>query len=65
MLVTNLRISDLTSIGRRLDAEPRLIGFRREIGYWMLLGPAATAAPRQWRIPKAKPLGMPRLACAS
>jgi hypothetical protein len=65
MLLTNLRIAELTSIGRRLDAELRLIGFRREIGYWMLVGPAAAAAPRQWRIPKAKPLGMARLARAS
>jgi hypothetical protein len=62
MLLTNLGIADLRSLGSHLPRGPRLLGFRREIGYWMLLGAAAAAAPRSWRSPKARPLGMPALA---
>ena len=60
-LLTNLRISDLRALSSNLAGQPCLMGFREEVGYWMLLGPAATAAPQQWRSPKARPLGMPAL----
>jgi Glycosyltransferase like family len=62
MLVTNLRIADLRSIASRLPRAPRLLGFRREIGFWMLLGPAAGAVPQPWRAPKSIPVGCPALA---
>jgi hypothetical protein len=68
-LLTNLRIGDLrdlrsteTSAASRLGGDDRLLGFRREVGYWMLLGPAAAAAPQRWRSPRATPLGMPAAA---
>ena len=61
MLLTNLTLADIRSLATFLP-EPRLLGFRREIGYWMLLGAAASAVPRPWRLAKARPLGMPALA---
>lgn len=59
MLVTDLRIADLKALAPHLPAAPRVLGFRREIGLWILLGAAAGARPREWRSPKARPLGMP------
>ena len=41
MLLTNLRIADLGRWRRTCRSAPRLLGFRREIGLWMLLGAAA------------------------
>ncbi len=58
-LLTNLGIADLRSLRSHLPLGPRLLGFRREIGYWLLLGPAAATAPHSWRSPRATPLGMP------
>lgn len=55
ILLTNLRISELRSLASRLPREPRLLGFRREVGWWMLLGPAAGALPQQWRSPQSTP----------
>jgi Glycosyltransferase like family len=62
LLLTNLRLADLKLLAAELPRASRLLGFRREIGYWMLIGAAATAVPRQWRLPNARPLGMPALA---
>ena len=63
LLLTNLRRADLR--GARPAAtgpSPAVLGFRREIGFWMLLGAAATAVPPQWRSPKARPTGMRKFA---
>jgi Glycosyltransferase like family len=63
MLLTNLGIADLQTLAPHLPPMPRVLGFRREIGYWMLLGAAAAApAPKQWRSSAARPLGMPAVA---
>ena len=59
MLVTDLHIADLKALAPHLPRGPRVLGFRREIGLWILLGAAAEARPREWRSPKARPLGMP------
>jgi hypothetical protein len=59
MLLTNLRVGDLRAISPHLPPGPRLLGYRREIGFWLLLGAAAGARPPEWRSPKARPLGMP------
>ena len=59
MLVTDLRIADLRTLAPNLPPGPRVLGFRREIGLWILLGAAAGARPREWRSPTARPLGMP------
>ena len=57
MLVTDLRIADLRTLAPHLPAGPRVLGFRREIGFWILLGAAAGARPPEWRSPKARPWG--------
>ena len=62
MLLTNLGIADLQTLAPHLPPMPRVLGFRREIGYWMLLGAAAAAASKQWRSSAARPLGMPAVA---
>jgi hypothetical protein len=62
MLVTDLGLTDLKALAPHLPSGRRVLGFKREIGCWLLLGAAAEAAPREWRSPKAKPLGMPALA---
>lgn len=59
MLLTNLGIADLRSLAPYLPEGPRVLGYRSEIGCWVLLGPAAAEPPRQWRSQKATPFGMP------
>ncbi len=59
MLVTDLRLADLKELAPHLPPGPRVLGFRREIGLWILLGAAARARPREWHAPEARPLGMP------
>jgi hypothetical protein len=65
LILTGLRIADLQSLAPGLPTGPRLLGFRREVGHWMLLGPAAKADPPRWRLPSSTPLGMPALAPGS
>jgi hypothetical protein len=62
LLLTNLRLAHLRSLAAHLPREPRLLGFRREIGYWLLLGAATRVVPPNWCSPKARPLGMPAIA---
>ena len=54
-----LRMADLRALCPDLAGQSCLLGFRAEVGYWLLLGPAASTVPRRWRTPKATPLGMP------
>jgi Glycosyltransferase like family len=61
ILLTNLDRGDLRALAAHLPRGPRLLGFRREIGYWLLLGPAAASPPPGWRTPKARPFAMPAL----
>jgi hypothetical protein len=65
LLLTNFRVADLRSLAPSLPTVPRLLGFRREVGHWLLLGPAAEAAPLRWRLPSSTPLGMPALGPSS
>jgi Glycosyltransferase like family len=62
LLLTNLELADLRSLALHRPSAPRLLGFRREVGYWLLIGAAGKAVPRNWRSPKARPLGMPAIA---
>ena len=57
-LVTNLSLEDLRWLGPRVPAEHRILGFRRSLGYWMLLGVDAASVPAAWRAREATPLGM-------
>jgi hypothetical protein len=62
ILLTNLERGDLRALASHLPPGPRLLGFRGEIGYWLLLGGvAAAAAPPSWRTAKARPFAMPAL----
>jgi hypothetical protein len=62
ILLTNLGRRDLRALASSLPPGPRLLGFRREIGYWLLLGRGAAAtAPPSWRTAKARPFAMPAL----
>jgi len=61
LLITNLRLADLRSLASHLPPAPRLLGFRREVGYWLLLWAPASPAPRNWRSTRARPLGMPAI----
>ena len=62
ILLTNLDRGDLRALASHLPSGPRLLGFRREIGYWLLLGRVAAAtAPPSWRTAKARPFAMPAL----
>jgi len=56
ILLTNLDLSGLREVESSLPPGPRLLGFRQEIGYWLLLGPAGATPPWQtWRTPQATP----------
>ena len=56
VLLTNLGLDELRAVGPLLPYGPRLLGYRTEIGYWLLLGPAAAIAPpRAWHAPQSKP----------
>ena len=61
VLLTNLTSADVRLLFRRLPRGARLLGFRGAIGYWMLLGPAADAAPQRWRAREHVPAMMPAL----
>jgi hypothetical protein len=62
ILIANLRSADLRSLARQIPPGPRLLGFRSEVGYWMLVGPAVATPPQRWRLPRSTPLAMPALA---
>ena len=60
ILLTNLDRGALRALAPHLPRGPRLLGFRRELGYWLLLGRAASATvPPGWRTARATPLAMP------
>lgn len=61
LLVTNLLLDDLRGLAVAASARERIVGFRRSLGYWMLLGVAGDHAPEAWRSRAATPLGMPAL----
>ena len=62
ILLTNRDRGDLRALASHLPSGPRLLGFRREIVYWLLLGRVAAAtAPPSWRTAKARPFAMPAL----
>jgi hypothetical protein len=60
-LLTNLSRDDLQTLKARLPATARLVGFHKDVGYWMLLGAQLADLPQRWRTGRATPLGMRRL----
>lgn len=56
ILVTNLDLGGLRAVEPSLPPGPRLLGFRQEIGYWLLLGPAGARSSWQtWQTAQATP----------
>jgi hypothetical protein len=63
VLVSGLRGRDLRALAPHLQDRTALLGFRREIGYWLLVSPsAAHTAERLRRSPRSTPVGMGRAA---
>jgi hypothetical protein len=59
VLLSGLRISDLRVLAPHVPRQ-RLLGFRREVGYWLLVGANLERAAARLRSPKSIPLGMGR-----
>jgi hypothetical protein len=60
VLVTGLRVSDLRALAPHLSAARPLLGFRHEVGYWLLVGPSVGHVTARLRSPSATPMGMGR-----
>jgi hypothetical protein len=63
VLVTNLTLEDVRTLSRAHARRERTIGYWTSLGYWLLIDVAPEAMPASWRDPRAKPLGLPALAC--
>jgi hypothetical protein len=60
VLVTNLDLDDVRRLAPQLPADRCVLGFRKSIGYWMLIGVAPAALPVSWRARRATPLACRR-----
>jgi hypothetical protein len=60
VLMTDLRAADLRALAPYLTTTRPLLGFRREIGYWLLVGPSAGHVGARLRSPRSTPVGMGR-----
>jgi hypothetical protein len=60
LLLTNVPQEDLGRIGARWPSNQQVVGFHTGIGFWILLGAAATDIPPHWRSERSVPLGMRR-----
>ena len=60
VLVTNLRVADLRALAPHLSTTRPLLGFRHEVGYWLLVGPSAGHVAARLRSPRSTPVGMGR-----
>jgi Glycosyltransferase like family len=58
VLVTGLQAVDLRAIAPHLTIGRPLLGFRREIGYWLLLGPSVDRVAARLRSQRSTPVGM-------
>ena len=58
VLVSGLSARDLHSYAPHLRTRRALLGFRREVGYWLLVGPSAAQAATRLRSQKSMPVGM-------
>ena len=59
ILLTNLTRESLSNLRIQLCEADALIGFFDAIGFWSIIGPTAKASLEAWRIPSAKPIGLP------
>lgn len=58
VLVCGLSARDLRSYAPHLWNRCALLGFRREVGYWLLVGPSAAQAATRLRSQRSIPFGM-------
>ena len=60
VLVTGLRVRDLRALAPHLVNSRPLLGFRREVGYWLLVSPSVGHVAARLRSPRSTPAGMGR-----
>ena len=58
VLATGLRLADLRAVAPHLRASCPLLGYRREIGYWLLVGPSVGDVAARLRTQRSTPAGM-------
>ena len=60
VLAAGLRVRDLRALAPHLPHARRVLGFRKEIGYWLLVGPNVERVAARLRSVTSTPLGMPQ-----
>lgn len=55
LLVTNLGRGDLSNLASCLRGAEHLLGFATDLGFWILLGPAARQGVQTWSGPRSRP----------
>jgi glycosyl transferase family 2 len=60
VLVSGLRVRDLRALAPYLSNGRPLLGFRREVGYWLLVGPSVGHVAARLRSQRSTPFGMGR-----
>jgi hypothetical protein len=60
VLVSGLRVRDLRALAPCLSNGRPLLGFRREVGYWLLVGPSVGNVAARLRSRRSTPFGMGR-----
>jgi Glycosyltransferase like family len=58
VLLSGLDTCDLRALAPHVPPAQRLLGFRREVGYWLLVGPSVQGAAARLRSARSTPLGM-------
>jgi hypothetical protein len=57
VLVANLSDQDIGYLMSKIVPNSSVLGFYRDAGPWLLLGPSLPELPKSWRSKRAKPLG--------
>lgn len=60
VLVSDLNVRDLRALAPHLSTMRPLLGFRREVGYWLLVGPSVGRVAARLRSRRSTPAGMAR-----
>jgi hypothetical protein len=60
VLVSGLRVRDLPALAPHVSNGRPLLGFRREVGYWLLVGPSVRHVTARLRAQRSTPFGMGR-----
>ena len=60
VLVTGLRLGDLRRLAPHLTGARPLLGYRREVGYWLLVGPTVGDVAGRLRSRRSTPVGLGR-----